>query len=106
MGGTIQYNSGLPVEVEGSIETAELVEQYGHRVVDRVNFDRGRVRPSASLDFSVGAELWRRSDRSVRVQIDVFNLMNRLNVLNFAGLLSGTAIGVPRAFAVRLQAEF
>ena len=41
-----------------------------------------------------------------RVQADVLNLTNRLNVINFAGLFSGTAIGPPRSIAVRLSAEF
>jgi hypothetical protein len=42
----------------------------------------------------------------VRVQADVRNLTNRLNVINFAGLFSGTAVGQPRSVAVRLKAEF
>ena len=83
-----------------------LQQQYGQAVLDRVNFDRGRVRPSFSLDFSAGAEVWRREKRSVRIQADVANLTNRLNVINFAGLFSGTAIGLPRWAAGRLQFEF
>ena len=39
-------------------------------------------------------------------QADVLNLTNRLNVINFAGLFSGTAIGAPRSFSIRLSAEF
>jgi len=37
---------------------------------------------------------------------DVQNLTDRLNVIDFAGLFSGTALGMPRSGAVRLQAEF
>jgi hypothetical protein len=33
-------------------------------------------------------------------------LTNRLNVINFAGLFSGTAMGLPRRGAGRLQFEF
>jgi hypothetical protein len=40
------------------------------------------------------------------MQADVLNLPNLLNVINFAGLFSGTAVGPPRSLAVRLQAEF
>jgi len=36
----------------------------------------------------------------------VRNLTNRLNVINFAGLFSGTALGAPRSVAIRLRAEF
>lgn len=99
------YNSGLPVEsLDQSIPF--LTSQYGAAVVSRVNFDRGRVRPSFSLDASVGADLWRAEKRSLSVQADVVNLTDRLNVINFAGLLSGTAIGVPRSFGVRTRLEF
>ena len=101
------YNSGLPIEnVDGSQSTAFLVAQYGASVVNQANLDRGRVHPSFSLDASVGAELWKREKRSVSVQADVLNLTDRLNVINFAGLLSGTAIGPPRSFGIRLRSEF
>ena len=100
------YGSGLPVELASGQSPELLIEQYGQAVVDRVNFDRGRVRPSFSLDASVGAELWRRDKVAVRAQVDVLNLTDRLNVINFTGLLSGTAIAPPRSFGVRLRAEF
>ncbi len=99
------YNSGLPVESPNQ-SVDFLVAQYGQAVLDRVNLDRGRIRPSFSLDASLGAELWRHEKRSVIVQADTLNLTNRLNVINFAGLLSGTAIAPPRSFGIRLRAEF
>jgi outer membrane receptor for Fe3+-dicitrate len=83
-----------------------LQQQYGQAVLDRVNFERGRVRPTFSLDVSAGADLWKHEKRSVRVQADVSNLTNRLNVINFAGLFSGTAVAPPRWAAARLQFEF
>jgi hypothetical protein len=101
-----QYNSGLPVELDGTPDLALLAQQYGRAIVDRVDFDRGRVRPSSSVDASIGVELWRCGAQTVRLQADAFNVANRLNVINFSGLLSGTAVGPRRAFAVRLQAGF
>jgi len=99
------YGSGLPVELEGS-EIARLRQQFSSRILDQVNFDRGRVRPSYSFDVSLGARVWSRSDKSVRLQADVLNVTNRLNVIDFAGLFSGTALYAPRTFAVRLQTQF
>ena len=98
------YGSGLPVEFEGTREVA--VAQYGERIVDRVDFDRGRVRPALAFDASAGVDIWKREKRSLRFQADVRNLADRLNVINFAGLFSGTAIGAPRSVAARLTAEF
>jgi hypothetical protein len=100
---TMSYDSGLPVEdFEGDRD--EAIEQYGTRIVDRVDFEAGRVRPSFSVDASAGYTAG--STRKARVQIDVRNLTNRLNVINFAGLFSGTAVAAPRSFAVRLQVGF
>lgn len=98
------YNSGLPVEFDGSY--ADALAQYGPRIVSRVNLQRGRVRPSFSLDASVGLIAWQKEKRSVRVQADVRNLTDRLNVIDFAGLFSGTAIAAPRSFALRFEADF
>jgi outer membrane cobalamin receptor len=100
------YASGLPVELEGNLNTNVLIEQYGSAVVNRVNLDRGRVRPAFSLDASVGADLWVHEKRSLRLQADAVNLTDRLNVINFAGLLSGTALAAPRSLAIRLQLDF
>jgi outer membrane receptor for Fe3+-dicitrate len=83
-----------------------LLAQYGPNVVAHVNMDRGRVTPSFSMDASVGVELWRHEKRSVTVQADVLNVTNRFNMINFAGLLSGTAIAPPRGAAIRLRTEF
>lgn len=97
------YNSGLPVESEGDL--AEAIEQYGARIVAQVDFEDERVRPSWTLDATAGAVLLEgRTD--VRLQVDVRNLTDRLNVINFAGLFSGTALAPPRSFAVRLQIGF
>jgi TonB dependent receptor/Carboxypeptidase regulatory-like domain len=99
------FDSGLPVEDVG-IDRAEAVAQYGERIVNRVNFDGGRVRPSFSLDASAGLVLAKSGARRFGLQLDVRNLTNRLNVINFAGLFSGTAIAAPRSVAIRLHAEF
>lgn len=99
------YDSGLPVEdLEG--DRADAVEQFGIRIVDRVNFETGRVRPSVSVDASAGLTLARSGARRLGLQVDVRNLTNRLNVINFSGLFSGTALAAPRGVAVRLHAQF
>lgn len=97
------YGSGLPTEFDGTIQQA--MQQYG-RIVDRVDFERGRVKPSLSLGISVGADLMKREHLAVRVQGDVQNLNNRLNLINFAGLFSGTGVGPPRSYGLRLSVEF
>jgi hypothetical protein len=104
---TASYTSGLPVEDADELPDEDfLIAQYGADVVDKVNFDRGRVRPSFSLNASVGMDLLSTERRKVSVQADITNITDRLNVINFAGLLSGTAIGAPRVANARLRFDF
>ena len=104
IGGGAEYGSGLPVDFNGTV--ADALEQYGSRVVSRVNFDHGRVSPSLAIDASFGADLIRNEKRNLQLQIDGENLNNRLNVLDFAGLFSGNAIAPPRSYNVRLKFRF
>ena len=99
------YGSGLPFE-DFDDDPEEAIEQFGQEVVDRVNFETGRVRPSFSLDVSAGVVVAKTARRGLRLQVEVRNLTNRLDVINFAGLFSGTALAPPRSVAVRLRADF
>ncbi len=103
---TGSYNSGLPVEATELQPPEFLAAQYGPEVLERVNFSRGRVRPSSSIDLSVGVTLLKHDRRSVTLQADAINITDRLNVINFAGLFSGTAVAPGRSFGFRLRCEF
>jgi hypothetical protein len=102
--GSAEYGSGLPFDFTGTYQ--EALAQYGQAVVDRLNFDRGRVRPSLAVGASVGADVWENDRVSMRLQADFMNLNNRLNVIDFGGLFSGNAIAPPRSYALRLQTSF
>jgi len=99
-----EYGSGLPVEFEGTIQ--EAIAEYGSAVVGRVDLDHGRVRPNFSLDASAAMSLYHGDRLDVHVQADAENINNRLNVIDFAGLFSGNAIGPPRSAFIRLQTSF
>ena len=45
-----QYGSGLPVQLNGPVDSDFLLSQYGAAILQRVDFARGRVRPSFSFD--------------------------------------------------------
>lgn len=83
----LEYGSGLPFEFSGTEQ--DTVVQYGPQVMSRVNFALGRIRPSLSVDASVGAEIWKNDKASMRFQADAVNLNNQLNVIDFAGLRCG-----------------
>jgi hypothetical protein len=101
-----QYGSGLPANLSSTQSQAFLLAQYGPPLLDRVNFDLERTRPTFSLDIAAGAQLYRKELRSATLQIQVSNVTNRVNVLNFASLFSGTAVSVPRSISGGLRLSF
>lgn len=102
--GGIQYDTGLPFEFDG--DPATVLAQYGQQVLNRINFNRGRIYPSFQVNVSAGADIYKSERMSTRLQVDVQNLTNVLDVIDFGGLFSGNAIGPPRSFALRLTTSF
>ena len=100
-----QYGSGLPADI-GNAKFSDLLAAFGQRILDRVDLARGRVRPNFSFDVAAGAEIYRKESRSAALQIQVANVANRLNVINFASLFSGTALGGPRSVSASLRLTF
>jgi hypothetical protein len=100
-----QYGSGLPADT-GDADLNTLLGQFGAVIVSQVNLQRGRVRPNFSLDAAAGAEIFRIERRSAVMQIQVANLTDRLNVINFESLFSGTAVAAPRSVSARVKFTF
>jgi Carboxypeptidase regulatory-like domain len=109
-----RYGSGLPVELEDDQPGDEgpgdagdgALQPIPQAVLDKVNFERGRVRPNSSLDFSFGLRVWEREARSLTVQFDMRNATDRLNVINFTGLFSGTALAPGRQSTLQMKLRF
>lgn len=101
-----QYGSGLPADLGPNPDTNFFLSQYGPEILSQVNLARDRVRPNLSVDAAGGAELYRKEQRSAVFQIQVSNLADRVNVINFASLFSGTAIAPPRSVSARLRLTF
>jgi hypothetical protein len=102
-GGT--YDSGLPIDFGGT-EGQAAAQGYTQNILNRVNFSDLRPRPLWSLNASAGVLLHKSEKFPVRFQIDGNNLTNSLNVIDFAGLFSGTAIGIMRSVDGRLSLSF
>jgi outer membrane receptor for Fe3+-dicitrate len=101
-----EFGSGLPVDLTGTTDTSVLLTQYGAAILDQVNFAAQRVRPNFSIDAAAGATFYHKEGKDVSMQLEVNNLTNRVNVLNFASLFSGTAVAPPRSVSARLRASF
>jgi hypothetical protein len=90
LAGGADYGSGLPFDFDGTY--AEALAEYGQSAVDRINFDRGRIKPSLAINASVGADVYKSERFTMRLQADGQNLNNRLNVIDFGGLFPGTRL--------------
>ena len=102
----VKYGSGLPVELERDVAFADLAAHYGQAIVDRVDVARERLRPTLAIDWGAGVEVWRRDRRRLELRAELADLADRLNVVNFAGLFSGTALAPPRSASLRLRLDF
>ncbi len=99
-----QYDSGLPFEFDGDPST--VLAQYGQDVLNRINFDRGRILPTFQVNASAGAQLKTSERLHMQLQVDGQNLTNVLDVIDFGGLFSGNAIGPSRNVMLRLTTTF
>jgi hypothetical protein len=102
--GGIQYDSGLPFEFDGDPDT--VLQAYGQQVLNRINFNRGRINPSFQVNASAGAEIYKSERVRMKLQVDGQNLTNILDVIDFGGLFSGNAIGPSRSYMLRLTTNF
>ena len=110
--GGVESDSGLPFQFNCD-PTLTLdqciqgqVQIYGHPVVNRINFVRGRIYPTVVLSASIGADLYKSEGLKMRFQADGQNLTNVVDVIDFGGLFSGNAIGPSRSIMLRLQMLF
>ncbi len=102
--GGIQYDTGLPFEFDG--DPATVLAEYGQQVLNRINFNRGRIYPSFQVNASVGADIYKSDRLNMKLQVDGENLTNVLDVIDFGGLFSGNAIGPSRSYSLRLSTNF
>ena len=104
-----EYGSGLPVDLNGPVDPSQinfLLQQYGPAILNEVNFNAGRVRPNFSLDAAAGATLFHKEGKDISFEIEGHNLTDKVNVLNFASLFSGTAVAPPASVSARLKVGF
>jgi hypothetical protein len=106
----IRYGSGLPVELEDEPDEPDdggsPPQPISPAILEKVDFERGRIKPNFSLDFAAGLRLWERDADSVSMQFDVRNATDRLNVINFTGLFSGTALAPGRQITFQIKTRF
>jgi hypothetical protein len=102
-----RYGSGLPVELaEDEDEDGGQQPPIDPAIAEKVDFERGRIKPNFSLDLSLGFLAWQRERSSLTLQFDVRNATGSLNLINYNGLFSGTAIGPGRMASFQIRTRF
>lgn len=102
-----RHDSGYPVHLEGDSGAADFLKRgFDPRLLQEVDFERGRVRPRTLLNFSVGLDRPLNDRVVLRAQFDIQNLTDEFFLFNFESVFSGTHVGPPRAYSVRLSFHF
>ncbi len=97
-----RYESGVPLEVDPD-QLDELRSEPG---ADLVDFERGRVRPWATVDAAAGVDIVRTGHMTVGVRVVVENVGDVRYVYNFGNPFSGTHFGAPRRVSAGLKVSF
>ncbi|MCA1591912.1 MAG: TonB-dependent receptor [Acidobacteria bacterium] len=102
-----RYDSGYPADVEPGTTLADFKAQgFDPHFYNEIDFQRGRMRPRTTFDFSLGADLLQKERVSLNLQFDVQNLTNQLYLYNFESVFSGTHVGNPRLLSGRMSLRF
>jgi hypothetical protein len=96
---TSRYESGTPLEVDED-ELDELMERPGS---ERVDFERGRVRPRLLFDILGGTSLFRSGGYAISVRAAVLNVTGKRFAYNFGNPFSGTHFGPGRTLQLGLE---
>jgi hypothetical protein len=56
--------------------------------------------------FGHGSATLSQGTRALQFQLEAANVTDRMNVINFDSLFSGTAVGTPRMISARLRFTF
>ena len=97
-----RHDSGYSVELDPDVTREEFVGEFPDKILDRVNFEGGFVKPHTVLNVSVGKDFKLNDRASLSGQFNVENLTNNFYLITFESVFSGTAIGRPRSYSGRL----
>jgi outer membrane receptor for Fe3+-dicitrate len=101
-----RHDSGFSVELDPDVTRADFVNEFPERILDRVNFDRGFIKPHTVLDVSIGRDFRVSEHVSLSGQFNIQNLGDRFYLITFESVFSGTTIGRPRNYSGRLSINF
>jgi len=101
-----RHDSGFSVELEPDADLEEFAKEFPEKILDRVNFERGFIKPHTVLDFSIGRDFALNEHVSLSGQFNIQNLADRFYLITFESVFSGTTVGRPRNYSGKLSINF
>ncbi len=101
-----RHDSGYSVELEPGASEEEFAKEFPEKILDRVNFEQGFIKPHTVLDFSIGRDFHLNEHVSLSGQFNIQNLADTFYLITFESVFSGTTIGRPRNYSGRLSFNF
>ncbi|HEY3137980.1 MAG TPA: TonB-dependent receptor [Blastocatellia bacterium] len=101
-----RHDSGYSVELEPDSTEEEFAKEFPEKILDRVNFEQGFIKPHTVLDFSIGRDFRLNEHVSLSGQFNIQNLADTFYLITFESVFSGTTIGRPRNYSGRLSFNF
>jgi outer membrane receptor protein involved in Fe transport len=99
--GVGRLESGTPLELDDD-EAAGFASRPG---ADRVDLERGRVRPRTTVALLGTLRVWQGARAAVHLRGAVSNLFDARYAYNFGNPFSGTHFGAPRTASVTVRVE-
>ncbi len=96
-----RHESGTPLELDDD-EAGAFASRPG---AERVDLERGRVRPRTTVSLLATLRLWQGTRAAVSVRGAVLNLFDARYAYNFGNPFSGTHFGAPRTASVTVRVE-
>jgi outer membrane receptor protein involved in Fe transport len=101
-----RHDSGYSVELEPDASIDEFLMEFPAKIVDRVNLDRGFIKPHTTADISIGKEIPVNERLSLTAQFNIENVTDTFYLITFESVFSGTTVGRPRTYTGKLSFNF
>lgn len=101
-----RHDSGFSVELEPDASAEEFAMEFPEKILDRVNFERGFIKPHTVLNWSVGRDFQLNDHVSLSGQFNIQNLADTFYLITFESVFSGTTVSRPRNYSGRLSMNF
>jgi outer membrane receptor protein involved in Fe transport len=101
-----RHDSGFSVELDPDVTREEFENEFPEKILDRVNFERGFIKPHTTLNLAVGKSFAINDHVTLSGQFQIQNLADNFHLITFESVFSGTTIGRPRSFGGRLSFTF